>query len=361
MKILILHKNINWGGGVVNIVRMLMSCGGGDELTSFFIGPRSQNENRLLSTIRPLLDAVSLAFKPSVKNNDLIFVNPSLDTKPFYRDGLFVWVASVLLNKPVLVFYHGWSNSFYNKLSASAIMRWYFNQTFARASQSIVLSDQFNANLQALGVNQSQVTTLSTMYQQDDIPKFEEFVEQPQGNIRLLFLSRVVKEKGIYEAINAFQKARADYPQLILDIAGDGPELANVKRYVGDRGFNDGIVFHGYVAGEEKKQLLADAGIFLFPAYYGEGCPVALLEAMASGLPCIVGAAGGISGIFDERNGVLLEQVTDQTVLNAIEALVSDQNSMVEIARHNFQYASMTFERNIVTRKIFALCERAIS
>lgn len=73
---------------------------------------------------------------------------------------------------------------------------------------------------------------------------------------RILLLSRVVREKGINETVEAFSALRGKYPHAELLITGDETEMDNVKSFVRERSV-DALIFEDYVMGEEKFILLS--------------------------------------------------------------------------------------------------------
>ena len=101
------------------------------------------------------------------------------------------------------------------------------------------------------------------------------------GPLRIFTAGRLVWQKDHPTLVRAFAKARADGLDAELWIAGDGPlkaELDAVAHGVG------GVKLLGYR--EDIRALLDDVDLFVLPSV-SEGCSVALIEAMASGIPCL--------------------------------------------------------------------------
>ena len=116
-------------------------------------------------------------------------------------------------------------------------------------------------------------------------------------------------------------------------------------------GISDRVSFTGYVRGADKVRILKAAGLFVFPSYYGEGCPVSLLEAMAAGLPLVTTRAGGISHIVrDPENGLLLGKVTPQDVATAMHRLLDDRQLRETIRSTNMRDAWERYSAPVVTQ-----------
>ena len=64
------------------------------------------------------------------------------------------------------------------------------------------------------------------------------------------------------------------------------------------------VVFHGYVSGEDKKQIFLNADVLLLPSY-GEGLPVAILEGLSAGCAILTSDVGAIPEIVSQESGIL--------------------------------------------------------
>ncbi len=136
-------------------------------------------------------------------------------------------------------------------------------------------------------------------YSRAQLKYFEEFRKdkKPGGLMRLLYLGRIHREKGIQDLLEAFVSAFDLNDQLVLDIAGGGPELPELKlRYERYAAIN----FHGHVTGEEKENLLAGCDLLVFPSIVKEGLGIAIIESLAHGKPVISTRCGGPEEIIEE-------------------------------------------------------------
>jgi glycosyltransferase involved in cell wall biosynthesis len=117
---------------------------------------------------------------------------------------------------------------------------------------------------------------------------FEKFSEI-KGRRRILFLSRLHPKKGLGNLLQAWQKMTPDFKDWQLLIAGSGDPAYEqaLKTFSKDLISNKSVVFLGQVSGENKKQILAAADVFILPSF-SEGFSVAILEAAAAGLPVLL-------------------------------------------------------------------------
>jgi glycosyltransferase involved in cell wall biosynthesis/predicted metal-dependent phosphoesterase TrpH len=122
------------------------------------------------------------------------------------------------------------------------------------------------------------------------------------GEIKALYVGRLTKEKGVDLLADAFIRAHENDPRLHLLLAGGGPEEGMLRERLGDRS-----TFLGWLDGDDLPRAYASADIFLFCSRTDTFGQV-LVEAGASGLPCVAVDEGGPSSIVaDGETGRLCE------------------------------------------------------
>ena len=123
-----------------------------------------------------------------------------------------------------------------------------------------------------------------------------------------------------------------------------------------DYGF---VVLHGNITGENKNRLFSRASVFCLPTYYGEGLPIALIEAMYFGLPVITTGAGGISEVFiDRENGLSVKPGDIKDLKEKIAVILYDQAFSKQISERNIRYAKERFAPEIVAKRLAILHQR---
>lgn len=117
-----------------------------------------------------------------------------------------------------------------------------------------------------------------------------------EGKTIFLFLGRIdIRQKAVDLIVEAFATLAKSTPEAMLVMAGpsEGGDADIIKEQIQRLGIADKVVFTGLVRGSEKKELLRDSDVFLMPSRY-EGLSIALLEALASGLPVILSDRAGL-------------------------------------------------------------------
>lgn len=127
----------------------------------------------------------------------------------------------------------------------------------------------------------------------------------------IVYAGRIDKNKNLSLLIHAIKKLKKDYPAVKAGIAGDGCEYSNVKQMIKDYHLEDNIDLMGYLEPEKICDFLNQGRIYVLCSK-GEGFPLALLEAMCSGLACVSTNVGEIEDfIIRGENGFLLDNPDD--------------------------------------------------
>ena len=120
----------------------------------------------------------------------------------------------------------------------------------------------------------------------------------------ILFMGRLVYEKGVQYLISAMPKILAGYHDTKLVICGKGGMLDELKAQVDALGISEKVYFAGYMAGKDVQRMYKAADISVFPSTY-EPFGIVALEAMLSGNPVVVSDIGGLNEIVQHReNGM---------------------------------------------------------
>lgn len=146
-----------------------------------------------------------------------------------------------------------------------------------------------------------------------------------EGRVVLTTVAQLIERKGIQHLIAALLNLPEPLNQLVyLRLCGVGDFEGELRRQVREAGLQDQVDFAGLVAYEEVPAFLRQSDVFVLPSLQ-EGLPLALLEAMASGLPVIATAVGGIPGVVrNGKNGLLVPVADSLAICNALVRLLAD-------------------------------------
>ncbi len=232
----------------------------------------------------------------------------------------------------------------------------------------IVLGSVYEEKIRQLGVEDYCTFYTETTVADDTYIKEIDVRQKlkPHDSINVLFLARILEQKGIYIALDAFRRLKERLGQkqgarTFLNIAGDGSELDKVKAYVQKQGMSD-VIFSGYVQGREKHDVLTSSHILLFPTFYPEGQPSVNLEAMLYGMPVITRAIAGVPDLLTHGDDGLLTLATDAEVFaDFLEQLVRDSALRGKMGWSNHQRALREFvPSQVIPRLLTIYCEALV-
>lgn len=139
----------------------------------------------------------------------------------------------------------------------------------------------------------------------------------------MLFLARLHREKGIFEALDSFRQLRKTEPDAKMLIVGDGPDRKAVTQYITHHQLDNEAVITGRIQRDDVAKYLSAADIFIFLTKRNEGLPLNILEALANGLPVI--CSDHINGV--PECVVKVNPKATNTVVDLIKQQVSNRKA----------------------------------
>lgn len=180
---------------------------------------------------------------------------------------------------------------------------------------------------------------------------------ETRAGLRILAVSRLIARKGIDTLIMALGRSGND--DLSLDIAGEGPDGCALQRLAHACGVAERVRFHGFVDRAGLASLYASADIFVL-ASLAESCSMALLEAMAAGLPLIGSKVGGTVELIENgTNGLLFTAQNVEELSTALRTLARNPALRQRFAAANLKLSQQHFSWRAVARRYEAIFQRA--
>jgi glycosyltransferase involved in cell wall biosynthesis len=156
----------------------------------------------------------------------------------------------------------------------------------------------------------------------------------------------------LLDAIAILNRARTGASRIKCAIAGDGAMRDELARLAQASGIGSDILFLGMIG--DARQLLDALDVFVFPSL-SEGLGVALLEAMACGLPVVASRVGGIVDIVEDHRSGLLVTPNVAAIAEAIGALADDGERRSQIANAARLRVVENFSMDAMTQKTIEL------
>jgi glycosyltransferase involved in cell wall biosynthesis len=156
---------------------------------------------------------------------------------------------------------------------------------------------------------------------------------EPEAPLRLLYIGRLAREEGLYDALQGLRLALVHEVPACLTIAGSGPDEPALKRFAHGLGLESFVSFAPAPADAQAKlALLRDADVFLLPTV-ADALPRILLEAMAAGLPAIVPATGAVpEAVTDGMHGLFVRARDAHTMARAMATFAADREVVARMA-----------------------------
>jgi glycosyltransferase involved in cell wall biosynthesis len=144
------------------------------------------------------------------------------------------------------------------------------------------------------------------------------------------FIGRVIKEKGIYELIDSFEKLSKKYSKIKLVIRGNGKEMASVCGEIEQKNLNKKIIVEQNIINENS--LYNSLDLLVLPTKMNEGLPISVLEAAARGLPSLCSYSGAITDfIEDNKTGFMIDNIDIYKLSEKIEEIYLNKDKMKTI------------------------------
>lgn len=155
---------------------------------------------------------------------------------------------------------------------------------------------------------------------------------------KILYVGRLMEEKGLDVLLNAYGIVNAKIPNTNLIIVGKGHLRGNLEDLANKLSLKN-VVFTGFVSDSLLKQAYSSSDLFVLPSY-AEIQPLVLLEALAMGLPAIGTKVGGVPEmIVDGRNGYLLQPGDHEGLAEKIMTILNNDALREEFANNSLQIA----------------------
>lgn len=209
----------------------------------------------------------------------------------------------------------------------------YFKETYGRETKFI-----------PNGVNQPNLRSLKVISEKYSLKK-EEYI---------LFLGRLVPEKGIKYLIQAFKKIKTNKK---LVIAGGSSDTNEFTKELKELAQNDKrIIFTGFVQGKELEELYSNAYLYCLPSDL-EGMPLSLLEAMSYGNCCLVSDIDECTSVVEDK-GIIFKRSDINDLKEKLQKACDDLQMVEKYKVEVSEFICKKYNWDEVIDKIINLYER---
>lgn len=173
------------------------------------------------------------------------------------------------------------------------------------------------------------------------------------GKTLILFLGRFHQKKGLELLIDAFARVATRCPNAHLVVAGSGDRdyMKRIIQMLHDRGLTHRSTVTGQLNNDAKLAVLADADLFVLPSY-GENFGLAVVEAMACGLPVLISDKVGIWRDIAEAEAGKITPCDPEKIADAMESLVNDPSLRITLGQRGKRLVRTQFNMDRIAGKM---------
>ncbi|MBX7181398.1 MAG: glycosyltransferase [Bacteroidia bacterium] len=354
MKMLILSPRLDVTGGVSNFTKVLTSYLSFEHQLVFRGSPKRKFLGPLGEGARFIWDYFNFFWQLLFWNPQVVFLNISFSKQSIQRDFIYLFLSK-LFGKKVVIFWHGWNESFENHVNNNP--NHFFRKWYRKADLAFCLSERFRKIMQEWGFTYPIHRTF-TMISDEELKNAA--LVQVDGissatAFRLLWIGRMEKNKGLFEAIAITDQLREWGIDASLTICGDGQLRPELEKFLNEKK-SDYIQDRGLVFGIEKVKAFKESDALLFSSFSPEGMPTVIIEAMSHGLIIFSGPVGGVPDFFKNEMGRLFTENSTFSMANTVKEFLEKE----EIEKTK-QYNRIFSMNNLYASKRVEFIEKEIS
>jgi colanic acid/amylovoran biosynthesis glycosyltransferase len=204
-----------------------------------------------------------------------------------------------LIAGPVVTTFHGYDVSSHLRKNGPSVYR----RLFSRGDRFLAVSEYWRDTLVRIGCPGDRLTVHHMGIDCSSL-EFEPRALDAQA-VRAISVARLTEKKGMEYGIRAVARLADQFPSLEYRIIGDGPQRARLEKIIADEGVGGRVTLLGARTQEEVRHELRSSHLFLAPSVTSadgdkEGIPVAIMEAMATGLPVVSTVHSGIPELVQD-------------------------------------------------------------
>jgi glycosyltransferase involved in cell wall biosynthesis len=340
MKIIITAPSLNTNqnvSGISSVTRFLIQNNKSVEYKHFELGKKDGDKRNISWFIRNIITYFKWIFLIVSMGRALVHFNMAVDKNGLLRDSPLILFTKIL-NKRLVLHFHGGEYLLHKK-----VPRWMnliLKLTLSGKNSVIVLSNK-EAEIIKRKYKCNNVFVLPNCIDLKEAKEFKRDIYD--GVLKILFMGRISKSKGIEYIFVALDNLKREGYLFEFYLAGKGPdEPEYIKKFMDSLGEN--FIFKGVVSGERKRDLLKECNVFLLPSFF-EGLPISLLETMSFGLVPIVTPVGSIKDIIDDgKNGLIAGVKSVSDIENALKLLYNDFNYRKAISEHAREHIFLNYD-----------------
>lgn len=264
----------------------------------------------------------------------------------FYRKLMVLLISKIFRKKAIFHIHGAGFDVFYDK--GPYLNRFFIRWALDISDTILVLSETWLSKISAMTTN-GNIKVIPNTVDTSDIRS----IRARDSKWNIFTAGRLEKRKGTYDILEIAPFILKEMPDVKFYLAGDG-DIEKVRRLSREKGIEKSVILLGWLDRRGLLDAFMNAAIFLLPSYH-EGMPVAILEAMAAGLPVISTRVGGIPEIVEDGvNGFLVNPGEKERLREQILKLLKDRGLRERMGEDNVKKIDSEFRSDKVADRFYA-------
>ncbi len=268
----------------------------------------------------------------------------------FSRKATLAWIA-ILARVPVVLHVHGAEFGVFHDRASRPVKR-LIRATLTRARAVIALGDGWARRLQAIAPEARITVIPNAVRPRPALPG-----RTADGPVHVVFVGEIGDRKGTFTLLDAWSHLISDptcATAAHLTLAGNG-EVERARRAVERLGLQRSVQVMGWLPPPRVADLIASAEILALPSR-NEGQPMAVLEAMASGVCVVASDAGGLPDLIEPGiTGLLVPPDDVEALAGALRRVITDRDARARIGAAALDRVRTDFDAAVVWQRVDAL------
>lgn len=264
------------------------------------------------------------------ENFDVFHINTAFDKNALLRDAFTLFFIGKTRTK-FFIKLHGSDANLLKDDKLKPLIR----SLIRRAAAIGVLSSEEKQNFVIAGypADKFHVVKNAVTVSSEENPA-RDFIFDGSRPIRLLFVSRLIHSKGLFEALKAVSVLKEN---VVLNVLGDGEIKTEAEMMAKKLKIDNMINFQGFVSENTVREFYRKSDVLVFPTFHQEGFPMVIFNAMANGLPIITTKIRAAADYLKEPENVLWTKPQDSKDLSdKIRTLYQQTDLLKQMSDNNF-------------------------
>jgi glycogen synthase len=231
---------------------------------------------------------------------------------------------------------------------------------FALADRIIAVSDWVRGDIAKYGIDRGKIVPVHNGIDVNAFrPSAEKNVRTQYGigdDPMLLFVGRMITQKGVPYLIDAMPLVLKEHPRAKLFLVGRGSALKSLKTKVAALGLEKSVIFSGYLSEQQLKETYGTCDLFVLPSVW-EVLPIAVLEAMSSAKPVVCTDAGGDREMVrDGVNGYVVPKRDPGALAEKVNLVLADSDMRSRMGAASRRIAEEEFDWKLIaaqTKRVY--------